>query len=99
MRNLKRFIALLCTTVVLMAALTLSGCRALPKPEETAQRFLSLWQKQQYSDMYELLTADVKASIDKQTFTTRYKNIFDAMKLQGMEYNIGAPVIPKEDKK
>lgn len=98
MRNLKRLIALLCTTVVLMAVLTLSGCEAAPKPEETTQRFLSLWQKQQYSDMYELLTAYVKASIDKQTFATRYKNIFDAMKLQGMEYNIGAPVIPKEDK-
>ncbi|MBZ4666818.1 penicillin-binding transpeptidase domain-containing protein [Mahella sp.] len=98
MQALRKFFIPICTVLALTIVLALNGCEAPPKPEETAQHFLSLWQKQQYANMYELLTANAKASIDEQSFANRYKNIFDGMELQAMEYNIGTPSISEDNK-
>ncbi|AEE96748.1 penicillin-binding transpeptidase domain-containing protein [Mahella australiensis] len=94
----KRHLFLINITLFLAIVLVSSGCDAQSKPEKIAQHFLSLWQNQQYADMYELLTTDAKVSVDKQAFVERYKNIFNGIGLQSMEYKIDTPSISYADK-
>ncbi len=52
-----------------------------PKPSansaETAQRFMTLWQQQQYAAMYDLLTSSAQQNIAREKFAGRYQAIAD----------------------
>ena len=37
-------------------------------PLETAQRFLNLWKERKYGDMYDLVSAEARATISKEDF-------------------------------
>jgi penicillin-binding protein 2 len=62
-------------------------------PLETAQRFLDLWQEQEYGKMYELVSAEARASISKEDFVKRYSNIADEVTITGIDYELGPNVV------
>ncbi len=93
-----------------LAALTLlaiscggSGSKELepPKtPEETAERFLTLWQKGKHSDMYELVSSEAKLNITSEKFIERYEAIADEATITKIDFQLkpsvspGAPEVP-----
>jgi len=86
--------------VVLSACIT-SGGETSPQAEtkppktplETAQRFLDLWQAREYGDMYELISAEARASISKEDFVKRYNDIADEATITGIDYKLGTNVV------
>ena len=74
-----------------------SASEATPEPPktplETAQRFLDLWQEQEYGKMYELLSAEARATISKEDFVKRYNDIADEATITGIDYELGPNVV------
>ena len=67
-----------------------------PPPEtplETVQRFLDFWHEGRYVDMYDLLSADSRASIDQEKFVARYQNIAEEATITGIDYQISPTVV------
>ncbi len=62
-------------------------------PLETAQRFLDLWQEQEYGRMYELVSAEARASVSKEDFVKRYNDIADEATITGIDYELGPNVV------
>ena len=86
--------------VALSACSTLGGdsaSEATPEPPktplETTQRFLDLWQEQEHGKMYELVSAEARASISKQEFVKRYNDIADEATITGIDYELGPNVV------
>ena len=89
----------------LLAVLALSGCKTggekgdtlaeLEPPEtplETAQRFLDLWQVEEYGAMYDLVSAEARAAISEEDFIGRYDAIADEATISGIDYELGPNV-------
>ncbi len=67
-----------------------SGPPEAPKtPEETAERFLSLWKEGKYSDMYDLISTESQARIEREKFTGRYDAIRDEARIADLDYQLG----------
>lgn len=61
----------------------------VPKsPLDAAERWLELWRDGRYSAMYDLVSPDVQATVDEETFVGRYEAITDEAKLSGFDYEI-----------
>jgi penicillin-binding protein 2 len=56
--------------------------------QETAERFLNLWQDQRYDDMYDLLSDESQLNTDRDTFVSRYEAIADEATITGTDYNV-----------
>jgi penicillin-binding protein 2 len=56
--------------------------------QETAERFLSLWQDQRYDDMYDLLSDESQLNTDRDTFVSRYEAIADEATITGFDYSV-----------
>ena len=83
--------------LVLVALVVVSACTTLggetspeaetkppETPLETAQRFLDLWQEQEHGKMYDLVSAEARASISKEDFVKRYNDIADEATITGI---------------
>src|SRR3989337_2345981 len=62
-------------------------------PLETAQRFLNLWKERKYGDMYDLVSAEARATISKEDFVKRYNAIADEATITGIDYEPGPNVV------
>ena len=85
-------------TVALLAAFACSSGKDAaggkqpdpPKtPLETAQRFFDLWKEKEYGDMYDLVSAEARATISKEDFVKRYNAIADEATITGTDYEAG----------
>lgn len=82
--------------LVALSACSTSGGETSPDAEpeppktplETAQRFLDLWQDQQYGDMYGLVSAEARATTSKEDFIKRYNAIAEEATITGIDYRI-----------
>jgi penicillin-binding protein 2 len=91
--------------VVLFAAACGSSDHALgpaeARPPETplavADRFLSLWHAEDYSAMYDLLSAESRATIERSAFVDRYQAIAEEATITGVDYYIPHVVAPDRD--
>ncbi|MCH7999036.1 MAG: hypothetical protein IIA91_06115 [Chloroflexi bacterium] len=97
-----RWLTTLPLLILVLVVLVVSACgesspQAEAKPPKTplgtAQRFLDLWQKQEYGDMYELISAEARASISKEDFVKRYNDIADEATITGIDYVLGPNVV------
>ena len=86
--------------VVLSACSTLDeepSSEATPEPPktplETAQRYLDLWQAQEYGEMYDLVSAEARATISKEDLVKRYNAIADEATITGIDYQLGPNVV------
>lgn len=71
----------------------LFACSKEETPEEAASRYIKAWNEQQFEKMYEQLSKNAKDTIDKESFTERYKMIYDGIRLTKLEVK---PNFPKE---
>ena len=93
---MRRFILLLAPLALVFAACSTAGTSDPsddptdpPKSaEEAAERFLTLWQDQHYDDMYDLLSAESRVTIDRETFIGRYEAIAEEATMVGLDYTV-----------
>src|SRR3990172_6256811 len=62
-------------------------------PLETAQRFFNLWKEKEYGDMYDLVSAEARATISKEDFVKRYNAIAEEATITGIDYEPGPNVV------
>ncbi len=55
-------------------------------PEETVERFLTLWQEHKYPEMYELVSSEARLNITGEKFVERYTAITDETTITNIEY-------------
>jgi len=65
-------------------------------PLETAQRFLDLWQEQEYGEMYDLVSAEARVTISKEDFIKRYNAIAEEATITGIDYELGPNVVDED---
>ena len=63
----------------------------LPDPMIAFNTFTQAWINGTYEDMYSLLTSSARRRIDKDTFISRYSDIFSGIRAENLE------IIPEED--
>ncbi|WP_423775161.1 penicillin-binding transpeptidase domain-containing protein [Brevibacillus borstelensis] len=65
--------------------LALVGCsKQEENPEDVAQAYLSDWQQQHFSEMYEQLTPEAKAGMTAEQFAQRYEKIYDGIEAKNL---------------
>lgn len=80
---------------LLMSTLFLAGCSDEPSPEERFAAYTKLWNKQDFSKMYDYLSADTKKQISEDEFAERYTKIYKG--IEADEIKVGYTQ-PKEEK-
>ncbi len=58
-------------------------------PQEAAQRFLSLWKDGKYDAMYDLVSLDAQATVERQAFVDRYQAITEEATITSIDYALG----------
>ena len=88
---MRRILAPLALLALVVAACGGSGSKEQepPKtPEETAERFLSLWKERKYNDMYNLVSSEVKLNIAADKFVERYEAITDEATITDFDFQL-----------
>lgn len=86
--------ALIIPALVLLAAAcgggeSAAGPTEAPKtPEDTAERFLSLWRDAEYDNMYGLLSAEARGTIERRKFIERYEAITEEARITSLDYEL-----------
>ena len=63
-------------------------------PEETAERFLSLWKERKYNEMYDLVSSEAKLNIAGDKFVERYEAITDEATITDLDFQLNPSPSP-----
>jgi penicillin-binding protein 2 len=63
-------------------------------PEETVERFLTLWQEHKYTEMYELISSEAKLDITGEKFVERYTAITDETTITDIKFVLKPSATP-----
>src|SRR3990170_1211388 len=66
-------------------------------PLEAARRFFDLWQDKEYGEMYELISAEARATISKEDFVKRYDAIASEATITGVDHEVAPNVVEDEE--
>ncbi|MBM7690748.1 penicillin-binding protein [Peribacillus deserti] len=78
--------------------LLLAACSNEPQPEDRMEKYVQLWNKQDYGKMYDYLSKSAKKEISKKEFTERYKNIYEGVEAKNLKVTYKKPKEEKEHK-
>lgn len=90
--------------LLLSACITSGGDSSAPEsspeppetPMETAQRFLELWQEREYGQMYDLISAEARATISEEDFVKRYDAIASEATISDIDFELGPNVVEED---
>ncbi|MGW6297518.1 penicillin-binding transpeptidase domain-containing protein [Peribacillus butanolivorans] len=85
----------LVSSFLLMSVLFLAGCSDEPSPEERFSAYTKLWNKQDYTKMYEYLSSDTKEKVSADEFAKRYEKIYKGIEVDQLKVDYKQP---KEEK-
>lgn len=68
-----------------------SGCSKDPEPEDRFADFVANWRDQNFSEMYDQLTANVKKNIKKDEFVSRYEKIYQDSGVKQLKIDFKKP--------
>src|SRR4029453_16766282 len=94
---MRRALAPLALVLLLAAACGGSSSKEQepPKtPEETAERFLSLWKERKYDEMYGLISSEAKLNITSEKFVERYQAITDEATITDIDFQLKPAASP-----
>ena len=57
-------------------------------PEDTAERFLTLWEERNYGNMYDLVSSEAKLTITQEEFVGRYEAIADEATITDVDFTL-----------
>lgn len=100
-QNLKKLIIITCTVVLFISQMLLVGCAKEVKPSETFNSYKNYWQKQDFKNMYGLLSTEIKGKITEDNFVNRYKKIYKGIEANNVKIksaNVDS-IKPDENKK
>jgi len=80
--------ALLLSLAVLAGACSGGNSSTPDSAGDAGERFFSLWQKKDYSAMYDLLTVQAQAAISREKFVGRYEAITDEATITGIDFEL-----------
>jgi penicillin-binding protein len=80
-----------------LCILLLSACSEPPKPESTFKKYVSLWQKQDFESMYDMLDSESQKEITKKDFVKRYKDIYGGIEATNLQVKMEPQKKKKED--
>ncbi|MFJ7745057.1 penicillin-binding transpeptidase domain-containing protein [Peribacillus sp. NPDC097295] len=83
---------------LLMSVLFLAGCSEEPSPEERFAAYTKLWNKQDFTKMYDYLSADTKKKVSADEFAERYKKIYKGIEADQIKVGYTKPKEEKEHK-
>ena len=63
-------------------------------PDETAERFLSLWKERKYTEMFGLVSSEAKLTITVEEFVGRYEAITDEATITDIDFTLRAGPSP-----
>ncbi len=95
---MKKLILLL--LLLLTASFTVACSNSAPL-EEVAETYISHWNNEEFSDMYNLLTTDSKTEFAKEDFVDRYEKIYKDINVENLDVSYKIPneaEIEKSDK-
>ncbi|MGG0853723.1 penicillin-binding transpeptidase domain-containing protein [Metabacillus fastidiosus] len=79
MKKLYFIFTLLCFVIIL------SSCSNKPTAEQRLNEYINLWNKQDFSEMYRMLSADTQEKVSEKNFIDRYKNIYEAISVKNLK--------------
>jgi cell division protein FtsI/penicillin-binding protein 2 len=82
----------------MISALALAGCEKVPEPQNRFSEYISLWNKQKFTNMYQYLSADAKKSVSEKEFTDRYQKIYKDLEISGLKVSFKKPKEEKREK-
>ena len=86
--------------IIIATILLLAGCTDKPKPEDRLAEYTKLWNKQNFEQMYDYLSADTKKKITEKQFTERYEKIYKGIEIKDLQVTYKRPEEPpKHDDK
>lgn len=77
----------------------ITGCSKQPSPDERFADYVNMWQKEDFSAMYEMLSTSTKESMSKDQFVKRYTDIYGDIEVSDLKVSFKKPteeVKPKE---
>lgn len=85
--NLFRLIFIIAIIIVVIY-FSKSMQRPTKSPEEALQRYTSYILEKDYEKMYEMLSENTKQKIEKETYISRNKNIYEGIEINDLKLNI-----------
>ena len=84
--------SLLLFFVIVFTVIGLIGCSNDTKdPTEQVENYIQLWNKQNFSEMYKLLSAETKSEYSKEDFIDRYEKIYQDLSINDLKVTYTEP--------
>lgn len=87
---MKRFISIL-FLILLFISTACSKENAIPSPEDFLKTFIDHWEKENFEDMYSMITDKSKESYPPEQFIDRYEKIYNDLKIRDLEITYDLP--------
>lgn len=84
-----RFINIIFSLFITLIFIT--GCSNDPKPEDRFASFISKWNDQNFSAMYDQLSSEIKNKVKKDEFVSRYKKIYQDIEVKNLKVSFPKP--------
>lgn len=80
-------------TAVLIAGGTVFALQGTPGPlpHKVMQQYLKHWEEEKYEDMYNLISQEAKAEVDKESFVKRHEDIAKSLRQESASFQVKAP--------
>ncbi|TXC91550.1 penicillin-binding transpeptidase domain-containing protein [Metabacillus litoralis] len=69
----------------------LGGCSEKPTASDRFSEYISLWNNQKFSEMYDMLTVSSKENISKEDYINRYKDIYEGVSVSNLQVEYNKP--------
>ncbi|MBH0161741.1 penicillin-binding transpeptidase domain-containing protein [Fictibacillus sp. 26RED30] len=80
---MKNIFKLILLTVLCVGLL--SACSEPPKPENTLEKYVSYWEKQDFKNMYKLLDTKSQEAMSEKDFVERYESIYSGIEVSKLD--------------
>ncbi len=85
--SLKKSIIIICVTIFFTSLMLLSACSKKDKSLATFESYKKYWEKQDFKDMYSLLSNEAKEKTTEDDFVKRYKAIYSGIEANNVKIN------------
>lgn len=85
--------------MILLAFLLPSGCsndEEVILPDQRFEEYVELWQEQNFTDMYDMLSEETRETYSREDFVDRYEKIYQDLEIEDLSISYTLPDIPED---